>query len=54
MIDKLIKYFSERYTELLRLSGLDESKSIDWYDGGLAEVKRSLAHLQHLRSKEGE
>ncbi len=52
MLNQLIAYFEDRHIELARLSGIDESQSIDWYDGGVAEVKRSLAYLKKLASQQ--
>ena len=42
---ELIEYLEERYAELHRLSGLDNAKPIEWYDGAQAECKRLLRQI---------
>ena len=48
-LKELQSILEDRYVELYRLMNVDESKSLDWYDGARSELKHTLYLLKrHL------
>lgn len=45
---KIIGVLQDRYTELSRLSGQDNSKSVEWYDGAMDELKRTIERMRTI------